>query len=68
MKDLTFIPNILSILIYLNLKIHFNKIKFTPLNIENNEENRRAYREILFTTPEIENYISGVILFDETTR
>ena len=55
-------------LFILNLKIYFNKIKFTPLNIENNEENRRAYREILFTTPEIENYISGVILFDETTR
>lgn len=42
--------------------------KFAPLNIENNEENRRAYRELLFTTPGIEKYVSGVILFDETTK
>ena len=42
--------------------------RFTPLNIESNEENRRAYRELLFTTPGIAEYISGVILFDETIR
>lgn len=42
--------------------------KFTPLNVDNTEENRRAYRELLFTAPGIENYISGVILFDETAR
>lgn len=42
--------------------------KFTPLNIENIEENRRAYRELLFTTPGLNQYISGVILFDETAR
>ena len=42
--------------------------KFDPLGIENIEENRRAYRELLFLTPGIENYISGVIFFDETTK
>jgi fructose-bisphosphate aldolase, class I len=35
--------------------------------LENNEENRRTYRELLFTTPApLETYISGVILFHET--
>ncbi len=42
--------------------------KFTPLNIDNVEENRRAYRELLFTAPGLEKHISGVILFDETAR
>ena len=42
--------------------------KFTPLNIENIEENRQKYRELLFTTKGIENYISGVIFFDETSK
>lgn len=42
--------------------------RFTAVGIENTEENRRAYREMLFTTPAIEEYISGVILFDETMR
>ncbi len=42
--------------------------RFTALNIESSEENRRAYRELLFTTPGIEEFISGVILFDETIR
>jgi fructose-bisphosphate aldolase class I len=42
--------------------------KFVPLNIENIEENRRTYRELLFSAEGIENYISGVILFDETAR
>ncbi len=42
--------------------------RFAALNIESTEENRRAYREILFTTPGIEEHISGVILFDETIR
>lgn len=32
------------------------------------EASRRAYRELLFTTPGMERYISGVILFDETIR
>jgi len=40
--------------------------RFKGINVENTEENRRAYRELLFTTPGIQNYISGVILFEET--
>lgn len=39
--------------------------KFSALHIENTEENRRAYRELLFSTEGLENYISGVILFEE---
>jgi len=35
------------------------------INLENTAENRRAYRDMLFTTPELEKYISGVILFSE---
>jgi fructose-bisphosphate aldolase class I len=42
--------------------------RFAALNIESTEENRRAYREMLFTAPGIEEFISGVILFDETIR
>jgi len=42
--------------------------RFSALNIESTEENRRAYRETLFTAPGIEEFISGVILFDETIR
>lgn len=42
--------------------------KFEKLGIEVTENNRRAYREMLFTAPEIGKYISGVILFDETIR
>lgn len=42
--------------------------RFDALGIESNEENRRRYREVLFTTPNIEKYISGVILYDETIR
>jgi len=40
--------------------------RFQKINVENIEPNRRAYRELLFTSPGIENYISGVILFEET--
>lgn len=41
--------------------------RFSAINLENNEENRRQYRQLLFTTEnEISNYISGVILFEET--
>jgi fructose-bisphosphate aldolase class I len=40
--------------------------RFSALNIACTEETRRAYRELLFTTPEIEKYIAGVILFEET--
>lgn len=42
--------------------------RFTAVSVENSEENRRAYRELLFTTPGVEKHVSGVILFDETIR
>jgi fructose-bisphosphate aldolase class I len=44
------------------------KKRFDSVNVECNEENRRAYRELLFTTPKISEFVSGVILFDETLR
>ncbi len=44
------------------------KKRFDSIGVESTEENRRAYRELLFTTPGTESYISGVILFDETIR
>ena len=44
------------------------KKRLDSINVESTEENRRNYRELLFTTDGIENYISGVILFDETLR
>ena len=42
--------------------------RFVKINVENNEENRRAYRELLFTTENLEKHISGIIMFDETVR
>ena len=42
--------------------------RFTSINVENTEENRRAYRDLLFTTKGIGDTISGVILYDETLR
>lgn len=42
--------------------------RFAPIGLENTEDNRRRYRELLFTTEGLENHISGVILFDETIR
>src|SRR5215216_2747059 len=42
--------------------------RFDSIGVESNEENRRAYRDLLFTTEGAEEYISGVILFDETLR
>jgi fructose-bisphosphate aldolase class I len=44
------------------------KKRFDSIGVESTEELRRVYREMLFTTPEVETYISGVILFDETLR
>jgi fructose-bisphosphate aldolase class I len=44
------------------------KKRFDSVNVECNEENRRAYRELLFTTQGLGEYVSGVILFDETLR
>lgn len=42
--------------------------RFQKLGIPTTEEMRRAYREMLFTTPGIQDFFSGVILFDETIR
>jgi len=42
--------------------------RFDGIKVENTHENRQAYRELLFTTSGIEEYISGVIMFDETVR
>lgn len=42
--------------------------RFKSISVDSTEENRRAYRELLFTTEGIEDYISGVILYDETIR
>jgi len=44
------------------------KKRLDSIGVESTPENRRAYREMLLTSPGIENYISGVILFDETLR
>src|SRR5918998_5953459 len=40
--------------------------RFEALGIESSEDSRRAYREMLFTTEGIGEFLSGVILFDET--
>jgi fructose-bisphosphate aldolase, class I len=42
--------------------------RFEAFGIESSEESRRAYREMLFTTEGIGEFLSGVILFDETLR
>lgn len=42
--------------------------RFRSIDVESTEENRRAYRNLLFTTPGVEEFISGVILYDETIR
>ena len=42
--------------------------RFEPYSIVSTPESRRSYRELLITTPEIEEFISGVILFDETIK
>src|SRR3954453_15193571 len=44
------------------------KKRFDSIGVETSEENRRAYRDLLFTTPGAEEFISGVILYDETIR
>ena len=42
------------------------KKRFDSINTESTEDNRRNYREMLFSTKNISRYVSGVILFDET--
>ena len=44
------------------------KKRFDQIGVESTEENRRAYRQLLFTTPGLGDHISGAILFDETIR
>lgn len=42
--------------------------KFASIGVENTEDNRRAYRDLLFTTEGLNHYISGVILYSETAK
>ena len=42
--------------------------RLKSIQVENSEDNRRAYRDMLFTTKGLSQYISGVILYDETLR
>jgi fructose-bisphosphate aldolase class I len=42
--------------------------RFTGIKVECTEENRRAYRDLLFTTRGLGDFVSGVILYDETLR
>ncbi len=42
--------------------------RLEAVGVESSEESRRQYRQLFFTAPEVENYISGVILYDETIR
>src|SRR3970282_1467277 len=44
------------------------KKRFDSIGVESTEENRRFYRQLLFTAPGMEDSIGGVILFDETLR
>jgi fructose-bisphosphate aldolase class I len=44
------------------------KKRLDSIGVESTEENRRAYRDLLFTTEGAEEFISGVIMFDETIR
>jgi fructose-bisphosphate aldolase, class I len=44
------------------------KKRFDSIGVESTEESRRAYRQLLFTAPGMEDAIGGVILYDETIR
>ena len=44
------------------------KRRFDSINVKSTEKNRRDYREMLFRTAGVAEFISGVILFDETIR
>tara|TARA_B100001123_G_scaffold205052_1_gene232485 strand:+ start:5293 stop:6315 length:1023 start_codon:yes stop_codon:yes gene_type:complete len=44
------------------------KKRFDSIGVESTEENRRDYREMLFRTEGVSDYISGIILYDETLR
>lgn len=47
---------------------HTCNTRFSALGIPETEEARRTWRELLLTTPDLEHFITGVILFDETIR
>jgi fructose-bisphosphate aldolase class I len=42
--------------------------RFDKINLENTEENRRRYRELLYTADGLEDHIIGAIMYDETIR
>lgn len=42
--------------------------RLDPIGVESTEENRRRFRELYFSAPEVERYMTGVILYDETIR
>ena len=42
--------------------------RLASIGVENSEENRRKYRELIVTSPNLSDFISGTILFDETFR
>lgn len=42
--------------------------RFDSVGVECTEENRRLYRQTIITAPDLEKYVSGIILFDETIR
>jgi len=44
------------------------KKRFDSIGVESTPESNRIYRQLLFTTPGVEKFISGVIMFDETVR
>ncbi|HUN27596.1 MAG TPA: class I fructose-bisphosphate aldolase [Steroidobacteraceae bacterium] len=44
------------------------KRRFDSIKLDSTEEHRRSYREMLFTAPDAGQYVSGVILYDETIR
>src|SRR6187399_302747 len=44
------------------------KKRFDAIGLESTEETRRQYRQLLFTAPDMEDSIGGVIMYDETIR
>src|SRR3989339_1753419 len=42
--------------------------RLTSIGVLDNTENGRRFRDVLFTAPDVEEYLSGVILFDSTIR
>jgi fructose-bisphosphate aldolase class I len=48
--------------------LHSTARRFAAINLPHTPENRQAYRDMIFTTPGLEHFISGAIMFDETVR